>query len=76
MLKEQLRKKEGEEEEEEKASNLAIVSANNNYAGFSPYRAANIFRKMIGLPEATWYKQEDDKSYLHSSSSYIQQNHD
>jgi hypothetical protein len=32
--------------------NLAIVSANNHYAGFGP-RTANIFRKMVGLPEAT-----------------------
>jgi uncharacterized protein YecE (DUF72 family) len=29
--------------------NLAIVSANNHYAGFGP-ETANIFRKMIGLP--------------------------
>jgi len=54
--------------------NLAIVSANNHYAVFGP-ETANIFRKMVGLPEATWSKEEDDKSYLHSSS-YIQQNHD
>jgi hypothetical protein len=50
------------------------VSANNHYAGFDP-GTANIFRKMVGLPEATWNKEdenkkedEDDKSYLHSSS--------
>ena len=53
---------------------LAILSANNHYAGFGP-GTANIFRKMVGLPEATWSKEEDDKSHLHSSS-YIQQNHD
>jgi hypothetical protein len=29
--------------------NLAIVSANNHYAGFGP-ETANIFRKMVGLP--------------------------
>jgi uncharacterized protein YecE (DUF72 family) len=33
--------------------NLAIVSANNHYAGFGPM-TANIFRKMVGLPEAQW----------------------
>jgi hypothetical protein len=48
--------------------NLAIVSANNHYAGFGP-GTANIFRKMVGLPEAAWSKDEDDKSYLHSSSN-------
>jgi hypothetical protein len=41
-----------------KSINLAIVSANNHYAGFGP-RTANIFRKMIGLPEATWSKEEN-----------------
>jgi uncharacterized protein YecE (DUF72 family) len=59
------------EEGRRKSINLAIVSANNHYAGFGP-DTANIFRKMVGLPEAEWNKQEDDKSYLHSSSN-IQQ---
>ena len=52
--------------------NLAIVSANNHYAGFGP-GTANIFRKMVGLQEGTWSKEEnkkeeDDKPYLHGSS--------
>jgi uncharacterized protein YecE (DUF72 family) len=55
--------------------NLAIVSANNHYAGFGP-GTANIFRKMIGLPEAVWSKdedkenrkEEDGKSHLHGDS--------
>jgi hypothetical protein len=50
------------------------VSANNHYAGFGP-GTANIFRKMLELSEATWGKQEDDKSYLHKSSSNIDQQH-
>ena len=57
-----------------KSINLAIISANNHYAGFGP-GTANIFRKMVGLPEAMWSKDEDkdkneeeDKSYLHGSS--------
>ena len=45
--------------------NLAIVSANNHYAGFGP-GTANIFRKMIGLPELTW-GEETDKSHLHGN---------
>ena len=40
--------------------NLAIVSANNHYAGFGP-ETANIFRKMIGLPSLDW--QETKKKY-------------
>jgi hypothetical protein len=48
--------------------NLAIVYANNYYAGFGP-KTAYIFRKMVGLPEAVLSKEEDDKSYLHSSSN-------
>jgi uncharacterized protein YecE (DUF72 family) len=43
-----------------KSINLAIVSANNHYAGFGP-ETANIFRKMIGLPSLDW--QETKKKY-------------
>ena len=32
---------------------LAIVAANNHYAGFGP-GTANVFRNMLGLPEAKW----------------------
>ena len=48
--------------------NLAIVAANNHYAGFGP-GTVNIFRNMIGLPEAKCeekvmevQKQEDQYS--------------
>ena len=37
-------------EEDKENFNLAIVSANNHYAGFGPM-TANIFRKMVGLQE-------------------------
>jgi uncharacterized protein YecE (DUF72 family) len=40
--------------------NLAIVSANNHYAGFGP-GTANTFRKMIGLSEARWEDKEISK---------------
>jgi uncharacterized protein YecE (DUF72 family) len=43
-----------------KSINLAIVSANNHYAGFGP-ETANIFRKMIGLPSINW--QEANRKY-------------
>jgi uncharacterized protein YecE (DUF72 family) len=35
---------------------LAIIAANNHYAGFGP-GTANMFRNMIGLPEAKWEKR-------------------
>jgi uncharacterized protein YecE (DUF72 family) len=38
--------------------NLAIVSANNHYAGFGP-ETANIFRKMIGLPSLHWEETKE-----------------
>jgi uncharacterized protein YecE (DUF72 family) len=59
------------EEGGRKSIDLAIVSANNHYAGFGP-GTANIFRKMVGLPEAQWAeekkKKEDDKPHLHGDS--------
>jgi len=58
--------------------NLAIVSANNHYAGFGP-GTANIFRKIVDLPEAIWNKEqeEEQKSNLlgdvdHSKQSILQ----
>ena len=38
---------------------LAIVSANNHYAGFGPM-TANIFRKMVGLSEAKWVQDNNN----------------
>ena len=61
-----------------KSINLAIASANNHYAGFGP-GTTNIFRKMVGLPEDQFSKNEENKndgeenkSYLHSSNHRIQ----
>ena len=36
---------------------LAIVAANNHYAGFGP-GTANVFRRLLGLSEATWKDTE------------------
>jgi uncharacterized protein YecE (DUF72 family) len=44
--------KRAKEEKQEKI-NLAIVAANNHYAGFGP-GTANTFRKMWDLSEMTW----------------------
>ncbi len=44
---------------------LAIIAANNHYAGFGP-GTANVFRNMLGLPEAKWEdrgkEQEQEES--------------
>ena len=37
---------------------LAIVAANNHYAGFGP-GIVNIFRNMLGLTEAKWQDKEE-----------------
>jgi len=44
---------------EEEGINLAIIAANNHYAGFGP-GTVNIFRNMLGLPEAKWEVKEDE----------------
>jgi uncharacterized protein YecE (DUF72 family) len=39
---------------------LAIVAANNHYAGFGP-ATANSFRKMVGLKEAIWEEMNQNR---------------
>jgi hypothetical protein len=36
-----------------------VRQANNHYAGFGP-GTANIFRNMLGLPEAKWEEKEEE----------------
>ena len=48
-------------EEEQDRLHLAIVAANNHYAGFGP-GTANTFRKMLDLSELTWNKDETQVS--------------
>ena len=43
---------------EDERVKLAIVTANNHYAGFGP-GTVNIFWNMIGLPEAKWEEKEE-----------------
>jgi uncharacterized protein YecE (DUF72 family) len=42
------------------ALKVGIVAANNHYAGFGP-GTSNTFRKMLDLPEATYYELEQSK---------------
>jgi hypothetical protein len=39
---------------------LAIVAANNHYAGFGP-ATANSFRKMVGLKEVVWEEMKQNR---------------
>jgi uncharacterized protein YecE (DUF72 family) len=39
---------------------LAIVAANNHYAGFGP-GTVNMFRNMLGLSEAKWQEKEEER---------------
>ena len=55
---------------EDERVRLAIITANNHYAGFGP-GTVNIFRNMLGLPEANWRNQNkrDDDSVAHRVDS-------
>jgi uncharacterized protein YecE (DUF72 family) len=48
------------QEDEEKQVRFAIASANNHYAGFGP-GTTNMFRKMIGMPEAVWEERKQPR---------------
>ena len=42
---------------------LAMIAANNHYAGFGP-GTANLFRKMVGLSELSWENQQQIQKQL------------
>jgi hypothetical protein len=58
-----------DEEEQRDRLNLAIVAANNHYAGFGP-GTANTFRKMLDLSEVTWndVKMPQDEDRISSNT--------
>jgi uncharacterized protein YecE (DUF72 family) len=49
--------------QEDERIKLAIVAANNHYAGFGP-GTANIFRNMLGLADAKWEDKEAEDKQL------------
>jgi hypothetical protein len=55
--------------------NLAIVAANNHYAGFGP-GTANIFRNMIGLPDAKWNANDEHIQEQQQQQQHHEQDHD
>jgi uncharacterized protein YecE (DUF72 family) len=52
--------------------NLAIVTANNHYAGFGP-GTANVFRNMLGLSEARWEDTGKDQEASHQHDLDVKQ---
>ena len=46
-----------------KEVSLAMIAANNHYAGFGP-GTANLFRKMVGLTELSWEDQQQIQKHL------------
>ena len=42
---------------------LAVIAANNHYAGFGP-GTSNLFRKMVGLSELSWADQQQIQERL------------
>jgi uncharacterized protein YecE (DUF72 family) len=56
--------------EENKRLSLAIVAANNHYAGFGP-ASANIFRRMVGLTEVLWEQNSKRQQEISNSNSYV-----
>ena len=50
---------------------LEIMTANNHYAGFGP-RTVNIFRNMLGLPQAKWKDvKEEEKQETRNSVLFL-----
>jgi hypothetical protein len=53
----------GKERGRRKEVNLAMIAANNHYAGFGP-GTVNLFRKMVGLSELSWENQNQLRERL------------
>jgi uncharacterized protein YecE (DUF72 family) len=60
---EEIKKVETEKERGRKEVSLAMIAANNHYAGFGP-GTANLFRKMVGLSELSWEDQQQIQKHL------------
>jgi hypothetical protein len=45
--------------QDEEHIKLAIIIANNHYAGCGP-GTVNLFRNILGLPEAKWQEKEEE----------------
>ena len=54
---------------------LAMIAANNHYAGFGP-GTANLFRKMVGLSELSWEDQQQIQKHLQLRQQQQEQKQD
>jgi hypothetical protein len=55
-----------------KEVNLAMIAANNHYAGFGP-GTSNLFRKMVGLSELSWENRNQLQERLELRKRQLQQ---
>ncbi len=51
---------------------LAMIAANNHYAGFGP-GTVNLFRKMVGLSELSWENQSQLQERLQLQKRQLEQ---
>ncbi|MDQ3837805.1 MAG: hypothetical protein M3297_00895, partial [Thermoproteota archaeon] len=51
---------------------LAMIAANNHYAGFGP-GTVNLFRKMVGLSELSWENQSQLQERLQLRKRQLEQ---
>jgi hypothetical protein len=55
-----------------KEVNLAMIAANNHYAGFGP-GTVNLFRKMVGLSELSWENRNQLQERLELRKRQLEQ---
>jgi hypothetical protein len=60
---------------EDERIKLAIIAANNHYAGFGP-GTANVFRNMLGMPEAKWEPRAGEEEQEQEQEARPQDNVD
>src|SRR5918999_1847979 len=62
----------GKERGRRKEVSLAMIAANNHYAGFGP-ETANLFRNMVGLSELSWGNRNQLQERLQLRKRQLQQ---
>jgi hypothetical protein len=62
----------GKERGRKNEVNLAMIAANNHYAGFGP-GTANLFRKMVGLSELSWENRNQLQERLELRKRHLEQ---
>src|SRR5918999_6310046 len=65
----------GKERGRKNEVNLAMIAANNHYAGFGP-GTSNLFRKMVGLSELSWENQRQIQENVQQMHKLEQQEQD